>query len=82
MVRQRQQELANERAKQAAIVRKEKEEKERERKNHAAKKKTTSGDRLGGASEGRACGYNPMQPWTANSSGYRCVIFCVYRKKI
>jgi hypothetical protein len=48
-VRLRQQEIANERAKEAAKLRKEKEEAERERKNNVAKKKPPSGDgeRLG-----------------------------------
>jgi hypothetical protein len=75
LVRQRQQEIANERAKQAAILRKEKERKERERKNTVAKnkKKTISGDKLGGSSDGEACSYNPMQPGASHSTGYRCV---------
>lgn len=75
LVRKRQQEIADERAKQAAILRKEKEHKERERKNNSARKsnKTTPGDKLGGASDIQACDYNPMQPWSSSSNGYRCV---------
>jgi hypothetical protein len=75
LVRQRQQEIANERAKQAAILRKEKEQKERERRNTVAKekKKAISGDKLGGSSDGEACSYNPMQPGASHSTGYRCV---------
>ena len=49
-VRLRQQELANERSKEAARLAKEKELQERERKNHVAKKPETGGDRLGGRS--------------------------------
>ena len=46
-VRLRQQELADERSKEAARLAKEKELLERERKNHVAKKPETGGDRLG-----------------------------------
>jgi ABC-type multidrug transport system fused ATPase/permease subunit len=69
-VRLQQQEIANERAKQAAVVRKEREMKERERKNMVAKKKYTGGNKLGGGDDAK---YHPMQPSTANSSGYRYV---------
>jgi len=69
-VRERQQALANQRAQEAAQVRKEKEKKEKDRKNHVAKNKEKGGDRLGGDS-GATCSYNPMQPWTGHSNGYR-----------
>jgi len=60
--RQRQQEIANERAKESAIKQKEKEVKEKDRKNHIAKKKESgdSGYRLGG---------NPMN--RSNTNSYR-----------
>jgi hypothetical protein len=78
LVRERQQQIANERAKQADILRKEKEKKEKERKNNVAKekKKKTQGDRLGGtnAFDGSSCTYNPLQPWSSNSTGYRYVL--------
>ena len=61
-VRQRQQEIADERAKEAASKRKEKEVEEKERKNHVAKNKpATNGNRLG---DGR-------NPATSNTSSYR-----------
>lgn len=71
-VRLRQQELATQRALEAAKLKKEQEVKERQRKNNAATKKSNhgSGDKLGDTSRD-APGYNPMQPWTAQSSGYR-----------
>ena len=48
LVRLKQQEIANERAKQAAIERKQKEAEEKDRKNHIAKKKAQGGgDKLG-----------------------------------
>lgn len=68
-VRLRQQELANQRAKEAEKIRKEKEAAEKDRKNHVAKKRPTGGDTLGRGSSGG--GYNPMQPWTSQTSGYR-----------
>jgi len=68
-VRERQQELANQRAQEATKLRKEKQDQERDRKNQVAKKKPPKGgDVLGG---GGSCEYNPMQPSTGNSSGYR-----------
>ena len=83
LVRLQQQEIANERAKQAAIARKLKENQERERKNHVAKKKknATKGDTLGKGSSSAAaadaaadaCTYNPMQPLNSHSRGYRYV---------
>ena len=82
MVRMRQQEIANERARQAAAERKAKEAAERERRNTMAKKKLPPGDKLGSvpqttksnsdstdrSSSGESCSYNPMQPWTGHSS--------------
>ena len=61
-VRLRQQELANERSKEAARLAKEKELQERERKNHVAKKPETGGDRLGGR------GTTPTTPTTTSST--------------
>ena len=49
-MRLRQQEIANERAKEAERRRKEKEAQEKDRKNHVAKKKLPPGDRLGNSS--------------------------------
>lgn len=76
-VRLRQQEVANQRAQEAAKIRKEKEAEERDRKNHVAKKRPTGGDRLGSteASSSASGGYNPMQPWSSQTSGYRYVRF-------
>jgi hypothetical protein len=85
-VRLRQQEIANQRAKEAEKQRKEKEAQERERRNPIAqskpfeggsggkpdlakKKPTTSSSNSGSGHGGGE--YNPMQPWTASSSGYR-----------
>lgn len=84
LVRERQQKIADERAKQAAIQRKEKEAKEKERRNHAALP-NYPGDRLGdgtgptnnpttsrsSSSHLRTNDYNPMQPWNTSTSGYR-----------
>jgi hypothetical protein len=71
-VRLQQQEIANERAKQAALVRKEKDLKERERKNMAAKKKQPAGDKLGGGGDkSNTKVYQPLQPLASHSSGYR-----------
>jgi len=85
--RLRQQELLNERAEIAKAERKEKEKAEHELKRQRAQEKRQkelgTGRRLrDGASSntnpnassdtaGSGGGYNPMQPWTANSSGYR-----------
>jgi hypothetical protein len=90
-VRLKQQELATQRAAEAAKVRKEKEAEDRERKNNVAKpKKETGGDKLGGgsgnnntsSSSGDACAYTPMQPWASNSSGYRYVRVCLCLQNI
>lgn len=77
-VRLRQQEIANERALEAAKARKERENKEKERKNNVAKSASTAGpgDKLGGtmkssSSSSASTGYNPMQPWTSNTSRYQ-----------
>jgi len=84
-VRMRQQEILNERSKEAEKLRKEKAEKERARRNAAAQhKKNLGGNRLGdsggssssnaggGASAGGGGGgFNPMQPWNSGSGGYR-----------
>jgi len=83
-VRERQQQLADERAKAAAILRKEKEAKEKQRKNQAALK-NYPGDRLGdgtrsgdsstnatsSSSRLRTNDFNPMQPWDTGTSSYR-----------
>lgn len=82
-VRERQQEIANERAKQAPIERKQKEEEERKkRKDDAALRKAeNSKQRLGDATSGmnndtttsraRSSGRNPLQPFASNTSSYR-----------
>ena len=77
-VRLRQQELATERALEAAKLKAEKDAQERQRKNNVAKKTSQGGNKLGGSgsnsnsSSGQGPqGYNPMQPWTGHSSGYR-----------
>lgn len=73
-VRERQQALANQRAQEAAKLRKEKQQQEKDRKNNVATKKvdTSKGDVLGGDSGGATtCAFNPMQPWTGSSNGYR-----------
>ena len=73
--RERQQELAAEKAKQAEKVRAQKEKEERERKNSVAKLKDKfppgRGDRLGSAQEESS--YNPMDPASSSSNtwGYR-----------
>jgi hypothetical protein len=72
-VRLRQQEIANERAKEAAVVRKEYEMKKREAKNMVAKKNITGGDKLGGGDSSSGAKYHPMQPSTGHSAGYRYV---------
>ncbi len=70
-VRLRQQELATQRALEAAKLKKEHDDKERQRKNNVAKKAIQGGDTVGDGSSRDAPGYNPMQPWTVHSSGYR-----------
>jgi septal ring factor EnvC (AmiA/AmiB activator) len=85
-IRAKQQEIANQKAKEAAQKRKEKEAQERARKNKVAQKKadeteTSKGTTLGrlhnnntGSTEGTTTtGYNPMQPWSGTSRGYRYV---------
>jgi hypothetical protein len=66
LIRERQQELANERAKQATIEMKKKQIQEKERKNMVAKPRPQqrNGDTLGGgnSSDGNRSGYNPLQP--------------------
>ena len=71
-VRLKQQEIADERARLAAILRTQKQQAERERKNHVAleKKKQEGGDVLGGESTSEKT-YNPLQPLAASSTGYR-----------
>ena len=85
-VRQRQQQIADEHAKEAAIKRKEKEAKEKERKNQAALRHYP-GDRLGNGtrpsssttttttsnSRLRTNDFNPMQPGNSGTSSYRYV---------
>jgi hypothetical protein len=65
--------------------RKLKQQEERSRKNKVAQataKNTTGDNRLGGDNAGG--GFNPMQPWTGSTGGYRyvyriaCVCVCVY----
>jgi hypothetical protein len=84
-VRLRQQEIANQRAKEALKLRKEKEAAEKERRNSVIiQKHLNGGRRIDGVGESKDSsganesnndnsggGYNPLQPWTANSSGYR-----------
>jgi len=73
-VRLRQQALADERAKEAAKKRKEKEAQEKARKNSVLqkKKKDEGGDKVGGNEKKlNACDFNPMQPWSAGTGGYR-----------
>ena len=87
-VRLRQQELANDRAKEAAKRRKQKETEERERRNHIAKKKPpTNGNRLGdGRSNsknngGNSSGRNPLQPWASSTASYRynSIYLCIFK---
>ena len=79
-VRLRQQALSDERAAQAAKVRKARDENERERKNHVARGERPGGSGGGGGGTGRSGGgggigrsggYNPMNP--GSSRGYRYV---------
>jgi hypothetical protein len=77
-VRLHQQELANAMSQEAEKKRKEKEAMERERKNQCAKPADLKGgSKLGGGGEGSSslqtasAGYNPMQPWTSQSRGFR-----------
>jgi hypothetical protein len=71
-VRLKQQEIADERARLAAILRTQKQQAERDRKNHVAleKKKLEGGDALGGESTSKKT-YNALQPLAASSTGYR-----------
>jgi len=73
--RLRQQELLNERAKIAEVERKEKQAEERKKKIEKAdaerKKAQGTGRTLMSEDESGGGGYNPMQPWSANSRGYR-----------
>ena len=89
-VRELQQERANELAQRAAEERKKKDEQERKRKNSVAQlnpnHKTGGGRTLGGSSSSSQRtsttdrgGYNPMQPWTAGTSGYRYVMMMMMR---
>lgn len=77
LVRQLQQQIADEHAKEAASKRNEKEARERHRKNHIAKNEESgiAGNRLG---DGSYCSIsaktnvpNPMQPCTSNAPSYR-----------
>ena len=73
-VRLRQQEIANERAKEAEKRRKQKEIEEKERRKNVAKQSAADSFRKETTStsgSGNSGGFNPMQPWTASSSGYR-----------
>ncbi|CAJ1966760.1 unnamed protein product [Cylindrotheca closterium] len=83
-VRERQQQLANQRALEAAKLRKEKQQNEKDRKNQVAQNKKKKGDVLGNGSasastspsasaSGASCAYNPMQPWSGHSNGFRFV---------
>ena len=70
--RERQQEIASQRAKEAAVLRKEKEEQEKKRKNSSATLKAKNGEKLNSTSTSRSTpGYNPLQPWSASSTSYR-----------
>eukprot|EP00538_Stauroneis_constricta_P011902 CAMPEP_0119556768 /NCGR_PEP_ID=MMETSP1352-20130426/8615_1 /TAXON_ID=265584 /ORGANISM="Stauroneis constricta, Strain CCMP1120" /LENGTH=171 /DNA_ID=CAMNT_0007603761 /DNA_START=75 /DNA_END=590 /DNA_ORIENTATION=- len=72
LVRLRQQEIATERVKQAALLRIRMEAAERKRKNDInGRKKKKSGDAVGGSSSSAASGYNPMQPGSSGTGGYR-----------
>ena len=76
-IREQQQEIANQKAKEAAAKRKEKEAEERQRKNKVAQRDTTNkgeGRPLGGSSSDAGGGYNPMQPFSGTSRGYRYVV--------
>ena len=66
-VRLAQQEAAHKRALEAAKEHKEKEREIKHKKNvSVAHSKTKGGDRLG-----KDNGYNPMQPFSGNTQGYR-----------
>jgi len=75
--RQRQQEMADEHAKEGYRKRKEKDEKERNRKNHVAKDNSSgsNGDRLGDGESYRSGnetnGRHPLEPSTSNTQSYR-----------
>jgi len=75
-VRQRQQEVADLRAKEVAKKRNEKEAEERERKNNISKIKPSTnnnnGNRLGGNAFNNS-GINPLQPWNSTAPSYRYV---------
>lgn len=75
-IRLRQQEIANQRHLEAEKLRKQKKEEERARKNKVAQATiNTSGDnRLGGDAAAARDGFNPMQPWTGSTGGYRYVL--------
>lgn len=81
-VRLRQQEIANQRALVAEKLRKEKEAAEKARKNQVIlQKHLDGGRRMDGVGEdgkkkddgddNKKGGYNPLQPWSAGSSGFR-----------
>jgi flagellar biosynthesis/type III secretory pathway M-ring protein FliF/YscJ len=77
-VRLQQQELAIATSREAEERRREKEAIERERKNQCAKPPDPKGgSRLGrggedsNPSQTASAGYNPMQPWTSHSRGFR-----------
>lgn len=77
-VRLQQQEQAYATSQEAEKKRKEKEAAERERKNKCAKPADPEGgSRLGRGGDGSnpsqtvSAGYNPMQPWTSHSRGFR-----------
>lgn len=75
--RQRQQEMADENAREGYMKRKEKDEKERNRKNHVAKDNSSgsNGDRLGGGGSYRSGngtnGRHPLESSTSNTQSYR-----------
>lgn len=85
-VRELQQERTDELARIAAQERKKKAEEERKRKNSVAKQREGRGGRRLGSGDqdsnttttttqafhnSRGSGYNPMQPWSAGTGGYR-----------
>jgi hypothetical protein len=74
-VRAQQQDIANQRAVVAAKQKHEKQQQERARKNSVAQASTAAagaGSRLGGEGS-KGDGFNPMQPWTGSTGGYRYV---------
>lgn len=69
-VRLRQQELAKERAIEAAKERKKKQDEEKERRNMVAKaKQSSNGDKLGKATSSGTGGFSPLQPWSSSTGG-------------